>query len=223
MRHIQTTIICLLGFWALTSTAGDVGFRWNDAANNCYDPQGHPGRNPDFFGECGFFLQPTYKGRSFDKQMLSGSTWTLAFAEDFKISNSIMHGFGFTHAYLNRSVFTNCELQKAVFNGTYMMQANFEGSDLTDAKFIGANVWGGGFKNSTLSRTDFSGADLSAVSFQGSTFYKTNFQGAKLFSTNFEGTNLSTVDLRGARYNKRTRLPFDQQEAARRQMILIEE
>jgi uncharacterized protein YjbI with pentapeptide repeats len=100
--------------------------------------------------------------------------------------------------------------------GAYLFEANLKNVD-----FRGANL-----DKTQLGRADLRGADFRGAKLTGAYLYKADLSGADLRGAELlsktGGAELTQVRLQGARFDSTTRLPFDEQEAARRGMVKME-
>jgi hypothetical protein len=118
---------------------------------------------------------------------------------------------------------------KGDFRSVHLPLSDFSGQDLSKARFAGSDLSWANFKKAKLANADFSNTDLCQTSLTNADLRGANFEGADLsFAdlrfTDLRGANLSDVrfidvDLKGARFDRTTKLPISRDDAEARGMI----
>ena len=114
------------------------------------------------------------------------------------------------------------DLVAAKLSNTDLSGANLNGANLIVANLSGANLSGAHLSGANLKVANLSGANLSDVH-----LYRANLSGADLSMVDLSGICMDTAifektNLKGAKYNDKTILPFGDAEAKRRGMIKVE-
>lgn len=118
-------------------------------------------------------------------------------------------------------------LMAVMVAGTAMAQGkDLRGAYLFEAKLQNVDFRGANLNKTQLGRADLRGADLRGAKLTGAYLHKADLGGADLRGAEMlskaGGAELNQVNLRGARFDVSTQLPFDEVEAARRGMVKVE-
>lgn len=118
-------------------------------------------------------------------------------------------------------------LMAVMVGGTAMAQnKDLRGAYLFEAKLKNVDLRGANLNKTQLGKADLRGADLRGAKLTGAYLHKADLSGADLrgaeMLSKIGGAELNQVNLTGARFDATTRLPFDDQEAARRGMVKVE-
>src|SRR5688572_9411783 len=100
-----------------------------------------------------------------------------------------------------------------------------QGKDLSGAYLFQAKLQNVDFRGATLFRTQLGEADLRGADFRGAKLTGAYLHKADLAGADLRGAELKTlpgkVNLKGARFDETSRLPFDEAEALRRGMVKV--
>lgn len=118
---------------------------------------------------------------------------------------SLMQNISFFSNVFNQCSFKESVLSGIQFNSSILENSNFIGSDLSGCNFYKTNLSGSDFRNAKLEGCNFWDTDLSYC----------NFQGADLSLCDVKNVR----NLYGAKFDKRTKLPFSKIEAQKYGMI----
>lgn len=183
-----------------------TGFWFRDGVCSKGDLRGY---NQDVIGECGSLKPGIYK--------------------NFKQGNSVLKGAKLEQLQFHEADFRGGDLAHAIFWLTTFAETNASGANFQGADFRGASL-----RHSYFDGADFRGANLSGVKATGSYFRGGDFRNANLVSAllrycHFEGADLggadltdavvALTDLKGARFDSRTKLPFSREVALARGMV----
>ncbi len=118
---------------------------------------------------------------------------------------------------------------KGDYCSAHLPLSDFSGMDLTNAQFIGSDLSCANFKKSNLRNVDFTNAELCQTSLVNADLRGANFTAADLSfadfrSSDLRGANLHDVrfveiDLKGAKFDRHTKLPISRDDAELRGMI----
>lgn len=178
-------------------------------------------------GECGDLKEADLRGSHLSFANLRGANLETAW----------FHG-----AYLVRAEMEGAVLKGAFLPGARMAMANLRGSVLESAHLEGAhlaaaNLLLGEMKGANLSAASLVAGQLSGANLTSAVLDGADLRGAYLIGASLVGAGLRGADLRGAdlsqamafladfrkaKYDKNTKLPFDDEEATRRGMIRVE-
>lgn len=137
---------------------------------------------------------------------------------------------------LNNSQWLNSDLQEASFAEVRAQGVSFSGSNLEKTNFQSAQLEQADFSQTSGTAVDFSGANLSTANFINAKLPKSllrnaNLKSAKLQQSDFAQSEFNRADLtgavvdgmivNGARYSKRTILPFSAERAKELGMTLV--
>ncbi len=110
-------------------------------------------------------------------------------------------------------------LQNANLSGMKLDHAGLRGALLKSADLSGASCYQADMRWATLKGAKLQGADLEWAQMNGADLTGADLSDTLLYGTNFSGAKLDGAALKGARYNNTTKLPFGDDEAAKRGMI----
>ena len=129
----------------------------------------------------------------------------------------------FTGSNLRFADLTDAKFNFTGFNRTQLSSARLSRSELRGADFRGSRIDSASFSGSTAPQTDFRGikgsgvqclsTDLENARFTFAFCAFCDFSGANLKGADFTGAVLLGSTFSGARFDNRTRLPFDENRA----------
>lgn len=182
---------------------------WNsdDAVMSDVDFAGQKLARSDFQGEC---TRCNFEGAELGASVFIGGNY----------SDSNFNGAKLFSARLNDGDFSRAHFDGAVFSQGFAIKAELTGTKMTAVSGKGAM-----FDNLSIYRADFSGADFSGAHFRNVIFDKVNFNKANLSGADFGNAQFKecTVDqanFQGAQYTVKSVLPFSEDEAKSRGMVL---
>jgi hypothetical protein len=118
------------------------------------------------------------------------------------VVNSSLTGVNLTSAELIGSIFAYSRLTRVHFDRASMFRANFE--------------------HTQIERASFREVDLREASFVGAEIERADFRGSDLRGTSFEQARMSDDSrLRGALFDRTTRLPFSRAHALSKGMVWV--
>ncbi len=103
----------------------------------------------------------------------------------------------------------NANLENALLDGSMLFRVSMVGVNATGAHFRSADLSEADARNANFTNADLTRADLDESDLRDANFEKAILWGASLRGADFRGANLLQADLRGARYDRRTRWPDD--------------
>ena len=112
----------------------------------------------------------------------------------------------FSNQDLLSLVVSNHDLSGLNASGALLRNADFSGCDLTRADFSGANLSNANFVNANLTSALFNNADLEGADLSGADLAGTDLTGVSLFGATFFESRSATAEMRGARFDERTRI-----------------
>jgi uncharacterized protein YjbI with pentapeptide repeats len=141
-------------------------------------------------------------------------------------SRSNLNGLSAPGVNLGQLTDKSLQLLPLEMQGADLRFSQIESTDLLG----GADLRGAKLDYAMLSSSNLRNADLSGASLVGAELRSAQFNGTRIAKTNFSEADLRGVDLRytrdwkdanfqGARYDERTRLPFEISEARARGMV----
>jgi uncharacterized protein YjbI with pentapeptide repeats len=151
-----------------------------------------------------------------------GCDFTDAAMSGAKLLNSNILQADFTRTDLSQADLTSADFKGCTFTG-----ANFTAAVLSDTSMKEADFTASKLGAAILRGTDFSGAnlkkaDLRMTKIESSLFVKTHLEEADLGTISLKDSDLSGAYLTGAKFNKRSVLPFDKDEALKLGMLFVE-
>ena len=141
------------------------------------------------------------------------------------LSGANMRGARLARANLTQASFNNTTLAGASFEGARLIKTNLIGTNLTNANLRGAvaeevALGGANLTGADLREANLKNANLRSVEGARAQLRGSNLDGADLRGAALAQADLGDVTVQGAKFNRRTTLPFDQTEAVRRGMVL---
>ncbi|MGE0614823.1 MAG: pentapeptide repeat-containing protein [Bacteriovoracia bacterium] len=238
IRHASWITVLSLSF-AGTVFSGDLGFRYQ--AGKCLNAKGEAGLNPSFLGQCADLRGVVISRLNLDGIDFSGSKFTNTDLQlttfrggrlvDVDFESAKLAGADFIDAHLERVSFQRSSLKNAKFSGATVLESSFKGVDLGSFDLSLSNFARCNFDEANFNGTKLTEAVLESSSFKGANFKdahlakadlrRANFDGANLRGSNLEGAEVKGATFAGAKYNRRTKLPFTQEEAANQKMTFI--
>lgn len=201
------------------SEAADLGFRFK--SGRCVNDKNVAGYNPGFVGPCGDLRGSLLGHLNFDQVDLSG----------VQFQQAELEAVSFKGATLDSTNFKNAQLRGVSFE-----EAILKSTDFTRAVFANVSFAEALIENVNFSYTDMSGMALSFLDCQNCSFVETNlsksvldnarlirsdFTKANLRGTIFKSTDVKDAIFKGAVFNKRTVLPFDNNKAKELGLIFL--
>lgn len=127
---------------------------------------------------------------------------------------------------LNSFILRGVNFRGAILNGAEMFGADLRAAEMTGSHLRGAYMKNAYLKGANLTEADLSAAYLENASLEWANLSKASLHAANLYNADLRGAHLSETvlagtDLRKAKYNDDTTLPFDDAEAKKRGMIKI--
>ncbi|MEW5742519.1 MAG: pentapeptide repeat-containing protein [Myxococcota bacterium] len=179
------------------STAAFAQARFDESTGTCRDASGRAAWNPGLKAPCGDFRGQDLSGGDFQGLDLRGA----------RFDGAKLDGASFFRADLRGATLDGASLRRAVLSG-----ANLSGASLNAAQLAGALLTKASFAHASLHGADLRGADL-----HGASFAEADLRGATFSATRslLEGARWNF-----ARVDAHTRLPFQGDELARRQLVL---
>lgn len=108
-------------------------------------------------------------------------------------------------------------------NGAILRGAGLGAAKLQYAELAGADLFAADLRKAFLHQADLSRADLRLTDLREAVLFQTDLPQADLRGADLRQTDLTGADLREALYDKNTALPFDEETAAARGMIKVQE
>ena len=235
-------ILLLLAMLTLTtqSFAEDLGARYKEVSPRvfqCVLPSGAPGMNPNFLGECGVLTtnDDIFVNKDLRGLVASGSIWSSASSLPLlmtyvALDNAKLNGMSFKnirgegpsfaatnfrHSKLVNVSWTGGAFNSADLSRTSLDDVRFDRGWMPHSSFRSAAAKVVSFASSALSWADFSNFNCQvSCSFNNAYMRGADLSGADLWHAQFVFT-----DLRGAVFDRFTRLPFSRHEAFRRGMV----
>lgn len=128
--------------------------------------------------------------------------------EDANLNRANLSGANLQEAVIKRTYLYGTVMRNAVLRGTEIGPANISAADLQEADLRDLRI---GCRNcstqSLLMSSNFNGADLRKAHLGASNIHRWAFDGADLRGANLAETEGVPRSLRGALYNRHTRLP----------------
>lgn len=204
---MRKTVVCILGILLFVTgckeeraeniSAPEYFFSWNAETNQgrCLNAQGVEGYNPKFVGPCGDLRGYNFEGLS----LLNG----------VDLRGAILDGVNLSGFSLNGANLTAVKARGASFNGSEMN---------------GAKLSYGHFEGSTFKNVEINGAYLQNAFFSGAIFNKSKLYGVDFSFSDIGGSSfngdLNTVNFKGSLISYGTVLPFDEEVAKDRGLLL---
>ena len=157
--------------------------------------------------------RPDLRGRDFgDADLgfvdLANADLRRADLEDANLNRANLSGANLQEAVIKRTYLYGTVMRNAVLRGTEIGPANISAADLQEADLRDLRI---GCRNcstqSLLMSSNFNGADLRRAHLGASNIHRSAFDGADLRGANLAETEGVPRSLRGALYNRHTRLP----------------
>lgn len=175
-----------------------------------------------------------------DSSTWDGADLSISSGTDFNIAYSSMVGVNLdgvvwtrpdlSEADLTRASLVGAELLEpllgsAILNGAIFDEAKLIKANLEESKLVRALGRKAEFIDTVFRKSDLRNARLAFSNFKRGRFEKANMERAYFKGSDFRGADLSDTNVievfwQDARYTRHTRLPFDQNEAKKRGMIL---
>lgn len=108
-------------------------------------------------------------------------------------------------------------------NGAVLRGAGLGAAKLQYAELVGADLFSSDLRKASLHQADLGGADLRLANLREAVLFQADLPQADLRGADLSLADLTGADLQAARYDKNSRLPFDDDAALRRGMIKVEE
>ena len=138
---------------------------------------------------------------------MNGASLVLSSFLDSEISHASLR-----RGLLSGSRFENIKGIAVDFRGGHLENSHWIESDLSKSLFMGVRAEKSKFINCNLQRANFWGSNLFDVDFNGSDLRGANLESTIVLFTRFEN----------AKFNSKTRLPFDRETALAKGMVEVE-
>lgn len=193
-------------FLSVPSHGLDLNFRFKDGF--C-QKGGQPGTNPEFFGECGNITGSRVISKKYVDKNLKGMV--------------------FNSNYIYVTNFKGGDLTRASMRRSTILQSRFKDLTAESVDLRGSQIKGTHFENANLQKLAASGSRFNKVQFKNCDLQNAQFWGSQLLEVDFSGSDLRGANLgtsftllskfNGAKFNKKTKLPFSEEEALKRGMV----
>lgn len=144
------------------------------------------------------FVGADLRGCTFDKTLLTNSSFACAIIDGGRFLNSDLTSSNFDHSSVNQGIFRHSELINVSFCNANLIGAKFLDVDLTDVNFKGAILTGVNFKDANLTGANFKDANLTGANLTGANLTGVNFKNANLTDVDFKDANLTDVNFKDA-------------------------
>jgi hypothetical protein len=160
---------------------------------------------------------------------MAGASLSFVNFADAKMQGTDLSGATLDHADLTAADLTGAKLLNADLHAAVLDRAVLNGTDLSSADLIQISLQSAQAKQArfrranmrlaNLSKTDFGGSDLIAAVADHSRLDGANFTGANLVRSDLSQCTYVDTKFAGAKYNRRTKLPFANDMATQLGMI----
>jgi hypothetical protein len=212
------SLIVILGILLNYSPASDIGFRYKDGM--CVNQNGDKGLNPGYVGQCGDLQGIVLKNLDLTGYDLSGSKFTSSEIQNVNFSESKLEGVSFQSAKITDSIFKKSMNTNTNFSKAAIITSDFSAAEFIHVKFQNANLQGAVFTAIKAIDANFANTKMKKSRMDRSEILNSDFSDADLREANFSESIIKDTILKGARYNKKTILPFNKDTADNLGMIL---
>lgn len=206
MRSGILLFICLM---SIHTQAIDLNFRYKEG----YCQRGQrAGYNPNFWGECGNVSSSHIVNRSYNDINLRGSVFNSAYIYNLRFNKGNLNGISIKRVILMQSTFTEVSARRWNLRGSIVKGVTFDKSILKRWSALGTR----------FVRVQFINSDLTNSIFTGAHFQETDFINCDLRGANLAFTSLLFANFTHSKFDKKTKLPFSEEEALKRGMVKVD-
>ena len=229
-------------------TTPALAYRFRGDIMACANDRGELGYNPDHPGECGDLRGNRLHSHALRGTNLFGANLSGMDLRKVDLRDAVLLRADLTQTRLWKADLRGADLRGAKLSGAELIKAKLDGArlqgaDLTNASLTqaslegadlrGANLRRAILKNARLNQANLQVADLSEAVLYGSDLRQADLRGTRMTKAALidgKVANLTILDssagriridrtrFAGARYDKRTQLPFDSKQAETRKM-----